>query len=144
MERRKLMDTEVQAVFDALADLREKANVNAVFGEPVTVEGRTVIPVAKVAYGFGMGIGGTAVTEEAAAEEAAEKVAEEATGDGSGTGGVGGVLAHPLAVVEVTPEGTWVKPVVDEQKLALAGGLLGAWVAFWLARALVKILGQKA
>ena len=144
MERRELMDTEVQVLFDALADLREKANVNAVFGEPVTVEGRTVIPVAKVAYGFGMGIGGTAVTEEAAAEETAETIAEEATGDGGGTGGIGGVLAHPLAVIEVTPEGTWVKPVVDEQRLALAGGLLGAWVAFWLARALVKILGQKA
>jgi uncharacterized spore protein YtfJ len=136
------MDREVQTLLDALADLPEKANVNAVFGDPVTVEGRTVMPVAKVAYGFGMAVGGTAMTEEAAAEEAAEKVAEEATGDGSGTGGAGGVLAHPLAVVEVTPEGTWVKPVVDEQKLALAAGLLGAWVVFWLARALVKIFSH--
>jgi uncharacterized spore protein YtfJ len=136
------MDREIQTLLDALADLPEKANVNAVFGDPVTVAGRTVIPLAKVGYAFGMGVGETtgaedaAGTEEAAAGEAAESVPEKAV---DGVGGCGGVLAHPLAVVEVTPEGTWVKPVVDEQKLALAAGLLGAWVVFWLARALVKI-----
>ena len=130
------MDKEVQTLLDALADLPEKANVNAVFGDPVTVEGRTVIPLAKVGYAFGMGVGGTTGADEAAAGEAAESVPEKAA---DGVGGCGGVLAHPLAVVEVTPEGTWVKPVVDEQKLALAAGLLGAWVVFWLARALVKI-----
>lgn len=142
------MDREVQTLLDALADLPEKANVNAVFGDPVTIEGRTVIPLARVGYAFGMGVGGTtgadeaaaadeaAGAEEAAAGEAAESVPEKAA---DGVGGCGGVLAHPLAVVEVTPEGTWVKPVVDEQKLALAAGLLGAWVVFWLARALVKI-----
>jgi uncharacterized spore protein YtfJ len=140
MERRESMDREVQTLFDALADLREKANVNAVFGQPVTTEGRTVIPVARVAYGFRMGAGGTTVTAEAATEEAAEEAAD----DSSGAGGGGGALAHPLAVVEVTSEGTWVKPVVDEQKVALAAGLLGAWVVFWVTRALVKIFGQKA
>jgi uncharacterized spore protein YtfJ len=148
VERREPMDREVQTLLDALADLPEKANVNAVFGDPVTVEGRTVIPLAKVGYAFGMGVGGTtgadeaAGAEEAAAGEAAESVPEKAADGGGGVGGCGGVLAHPLAVVEVTPEGTWVKPVVDEQKLALAAGLLGAWVVFWLARALVKIFGH--
>jgi uncharacterized spore protein YtfJ len=136
VERREPMDGEIQTLLDALADLPEKANVNAVFGDPVTVEGRTVIPLAKVGYAFGMGIGGTMGAEEAATGEAAESVPEKAA---DGVGGCGGVLAHPLAVVEVTPEGTWVKPVVDEQKLALAAGLLGAWVVFWLARALIKI-----
>jgi uncharacterized spore protein YtfJ len=141
MERRESMDREVQTLLDAVADLPEKANVNAVFGDPVTVEGRSVIPVAKVAYGFGMGVGRTTGAEEAAAEEAAESAPEKAA---DGVGGGGGALAHPLAVVEVTPEGAWVKPVVDEQKVALAAGLLGAWVVFWVTRALVKIFGQKA
>jgi uncharacterized spore protein YtfJ len=132
-----MMETEVQRLLDALANLREKANVNAVFGEPVTVEGRTVIPVARVVYGFGVGVGHDAVAEEQAAEEAAEEA-------GGGAGGGGGVLAHPVAVVEVTPERTCVKPVIDEQKVALAGGLLAGWAIFWLARALVKILGRRA
>jgi uncharacterized spore protein YtfJ len=142
VERREPMDREVQTLLDALADLPEKANVNAVFGDPVTVEGRTVIPLAKVGYAFGMGVGRTTGAEETAAGEAAEGVPEKAADGGGGVGGCGGVLAHPLAVVEVTPAGTWVKPVVDEQKLALAAGLLGAWVAFWLARTLVKIFGH--
>ena len=132
------MEAEVQNLLDALADLRDKANVDAVFGEPTTIEGRTVIPVARVTYVFGMGVGRGTVPAEADADEAAQDIAEK---EGSGAGG-GGVMAHPLAIIEVTPEGTWVKPVIDEQKLALAAGLLGAWIVVWLARTLVRIFGQ--
>ena len=127
------MEAEVQALLDSFADLREKANANACFGRPVTIEGRTVIPVAKVGYGFGMRVGDETVVEE-------ERASEEA---GVGGGGFGGVRAKPLAVIAVTPESTWVEPVVDEQKLALAGALLIGWAIFWLARTLVKILGQQ-
>jgi uncharacterized spore protein YtfJ len=133
------MEAEVQNLLDALADLRDKANVDAVFGEPTTVEGRTVIPVAKVTYGFGTGVGRGMVPAAADAEEVAQDAAEK---EDSGAWGGGGVMAHPLAVIEVTPEGTWVKPVIDEQKLALAAGFLGAWVVVWLARTLVRIFGQ--
>ena len=133
------MEAEVQNLLDALADLRDKADVNSVFGEPTTVEGRTVIPVARVTYGFAMGIGRGTVPAAADADEAAQDAAEK---EGNGTAGGGGMMAHPLAVIEVTPEGTWVKPVIDEQKLALAAGLLGAWVVVWLARTLVRIFGQ--
>lgn len=133
------MEKEVQALLDALADLRERANVNAIFGDPVTAEGRTVIPVARVAYGFGLGMGGEMVAEEAAMGEPAQEPVEE-----PGAGGGGGVFAQPLAVIEVTSEGAVVKPVIDEQRLALAGGLLAAWAVFWLSRTLVKIFGPKA
>ena len=133
------METEIQRLLEALADLREQANVNAVFGEPVTVEGRTVIPVAKVAYGFGMGIGHASAAEEGATEGAGDS----GGGDRAGGSGGGGVLARPFAVVEVTPEGTRVESVVDEQKVALAVGLLASWTVFWLARALVKIFGRQ-
>jgi uncharacterized spore protein YtfJ len=134
------MARDVEALLEMLADLRERANVDACFGEPVVVEGRTVIPVAKVAYGFGMGGGHTTAVEEATAEEAEEPD----DGASSGGGGGGGVLAQPFAVVEVTPEGTRVAPVIDEQKVALAAGLLAGWSVFWLARALTKIFGRKA
>jgi len=136
------MDKEMDALLNGLADLRAKANANAVFGNPVTAEGRTVIPVAKLAYGFGMGIGHEMMAEEAEAEKAEEPQEEEA-GDSAGGGG-GGMMAQPIAVVEVTPEGTRVQAVIDEQRLALAGGALGAWVAFWLAWTLVKIFGREA
>ena len=138
------METEIQELLEALADLREKANVNACFGEPVTIEGRTVIPVAKVAYGFRMGIGRAAAAEEETAGETEGQAAEEADGDGSsGAGGGGGMLAQPFAVVEVTPEGTQVQAIIDEQKVTLAAGLLAGWAVFCLARTLVKIFGRQ-
>ena len=126
------MEAEVQKLIDSLADMREKANVNACFGEPVTIEGRTVIPVAEVTYGFGLRGGCVTGAEGEAPEEASV-----------GSGGAGGVRARPLAVVEVTPERTWVEPIVDEQRLALAGALLTGWSVFWLARALAKIFGRQ-
>jgi uncharacterized spore protein YtfJ len=127
------MEAEIQELLDTLADLREKADVNTCFGTPVTIEGRTVIPVAKIAYGFGMGIGHGIATEEE----------PEETSGGAGAGGGGGVMAHPLAAVEVTSEGVWVDPIVDKQKMALAGILLSGWLVFWLAQVLIRIFGQR-
>lgn len=118
------MKAQIQSLLDAFADLRKKANVNAAFGKPVAAEGHTVIPVAEVTYGFEMGI------EEDALEEAA-------------SGGSGNVSVRPLAVIEVTPHSTSVKPVINEQKLALAGGLLIGWAIFLLSRTLVKILSER-
>ncbi len=135
------MEAEIQTLLDSFADMRKKANVNAVFGKPVTAEDRTIIPVAEIGYGFAMGFGQGPAAEEETAEEAAE---ETGGGGGAGGGGAGGgVKARPLAIVEVTPEGTWVKPIVDEQKVTLAGAMLAGWVVFCLARALVKIFGQQ-
>jgi uncharacterized spore protein YtfJ len=37
--------------------LQNSASVEAVYGDPVTAEGKTIIPVAKIRYGFGGGGG---------------------------------------------------------------------------------------
>jgi uncharacterized spore protein YtfJ len=121
------MEAQIQKLLDALTDLRKKANVGAVFGKPVVADNRTVIPVAEVAYDFEMGV------EEEAIDGGIE----------GGSGGSGGMSVRPVAVVEVTPESTVVKPVVDEQKLALAGVLLIGWAVFWVAKALVGIFGGR-
>ena len=137
------MEAEVQAVLDAVADLREKANANAVFGEPVTSEGRTVIPVARVTYGFSIGVQCEAEATAGAEAGAATQTVEEAGGE-SGEG-IGGMMAHPLAVIEVTAEGTRIEPItnVNRPTVALAGLLLSGWIIFWLARALIKIFGRQ-
>jgi uncharacterized spore protein YtfJ len=124
------MADEIQRLFEAVDDLKRKANVNAAFGRPVVAEGRTLIPVAEVGYAFGMGFG-TPGAEERPQEE------------GEGAAGGGGVRARPLGVVEVTPDGIHVEPVVDEQKVTLAGTLLAAWVIFWIGRTLVRIFGKR-
>lgn len=112
----------VQQLLDALADLRKKANANAVLSKPIETEGRTVIPVAEVSYDFGVEIG-----QEAAGESPS---------------GSGGLRVHPVAVIEVTPEATLVRPVLDEQRLALAGALLIGWAILCAAWALVKIFAR--
>jgi uncharacterized spore protein YtfJ len=144
------MNAEVQRLLDSIADLREKASVNAAFGEPVTIEGRTVIPVAKVGYGFGMGVGHSRADVERGVEPDVEADVEKAAleetvdkADAVGSSGGGAVQARPFAIVEVTSEGTRVEPIVDEQKLALAGSLLIGWSVFCLARTLVKIFGGR-
>jgi uncharacterized spore protein YtfJ len=119
------MEGEIQNMLDAFGDLRKRANANSCFGKPISTGERTVIPVAEVAYEFEMGIESGDVA------------------GGKDAGGGGGMRVRPFAVVEVTPESTRVEPIVDEQKVAWAGGLLIAWAVSWLAWALVRILGPR-
>jgi len=122
------MDTDVQQLLDTFGNLRKEANVNACFGEPMTVEGRTVIPVARIGYGLGVGAG----------------QAPTAEGEGGGsTGGGSGLISSPLGVVEVTSQGTRIEPVIDRQKIAVVTMLVGAWAVFWIARALMTIFGRE-
>ena len=66
-----------------------RAAASAVFGQPVEREGITVIPVAKVRWGFGGGAG-------RGIEEGSE------TGEiGEGSGGGGGAMASPIGFIEV-------------------------------------------
>ena len=103
-----------------LRDLGERlggsASVRNVYGEPVTVGDRTVLPVAKVFFSFGGG-GGKGRSQE----------------EGSGGGGGGMVRAYPAGALEVTPQGTRFIGVHDVKLLGLAmaaGVALGAAVAF--------------
>ncbi len=102
--------------FDSLKDgLQGSADVKAVYGEPVETQGKTIIPVAKVAYGFGGGYG------EA---KGADKDGKE--GEGGGLGG--GVAVKPVGVIEVTKEETRFIPLSDKKKLAgmlILGFILG-------------------
>jgi uncharacterized spore protein YtfJ len=98
-----------------------RASVKNVYGEPVVVGDRTVIPVAHVRYGFGGGSG--------------HPKGDEAAGGG---GGGGGVSATPSGALEITPEGTRFIKFHDRRdtRIALAlGFVLGAvMVAFTVDR----------
>ena len=129
---------ELNRLFDLMEEIPEKAAVEAVFGPPTQVGEKTVIPIGRVAYGFGLGFGrGTAPSPET------PESAEDDVAGGSGGGGGGGLSVQPLAVLEVTPEATTLKPIVDEGKIARMGMFVGAWSVFCLARVLVKIFGKK-
>jgi uncharacterized spore protein YtfJ len=100
----RLPDTEVSAahasvtLLERLADkLGGRASVTAVYGEPVTADGVTVIPVAKVAFGFGGGAG--------------REVGGTKSGDGGGGGG--GAEAKPLGYIEIRDGTATYKPIRD-------------------------------
>ncbi|MCC3652647.1 sporulation protein [Streptomyces sp. S07_1.15] len=85
-------------LLERLADkLGGRATVTAVYGEPITADGVTVIPVAKVAFGFGGGAG-----REAGAAK-----------NGDGGGGGGGVEARPLGYIEIRDGTATYKPIRD-------------------------------
>jgi len=90
--------------------IREHANVETIYGEPIEREGKTVIPVAKIAYGFGGGYG-------------SENKESEDGHDGEG-GGIGaGVKATPAGVVEITDYETRFIKFSDMKKIAAIAGL---------------------
>jgi len=120
----------VDELFNRLDSLQKQADVDAVFGQPVVSGDKTLIPIASVTYAFGLGF----EESQGAAGEGTRPLSD------GGAGGGAGVIARPLGLAEITPEHTRIEPVVDEQAVALAGIVAGAWAIFWIARAVIKIL----
>ncbi len=100
-------------------NLGSRAQVKSVFGEPIVAGEKTIIPVARIAYGFGAGTGSGGL--------------ESRTARGEGGGGGGGVGAIPVGVFEVSPKETRFVAVGDKKKL-LGTLLLGAGLGLLFAR----------
>jgi uncharacterized spore protein YtfJ len=112
----------VQQLLESIADhVSARASVTNVFGDPVVVGERTVIPVAQVKYGFGGG-GGRPKGEEAA----------------GGGGGGGGVSARPSGALEITPESTRFIKFHDRRATGIALAL-----GFVLGAAVVALTGER-
>lgn len=95
--------------------VEKTANIRTVYGDPVSAEGKTIIPVAKIAYGFGGGSG----TSEKGGEE--------------GQGGGAGFAAKPVGVVEITSAGTRFISFFDRRKIAFSA-LMGLFLGFWIGK----------
>ena len=98
--------------------LGSKATVKSVFGEPIHAEGKTIVPVAKVAFGFGAGGGRGPKKHDGGSEEQPE-----------GGGGGGGVRAFPAGALEITQTQTRFVPYFDGRLIAgafAAGVLFGS------------------
>jgi uncharacterized spore protein YtfJ len=88
---------DVEGLFKTTVDEIERMlNSKTVVGEPMTVEGNTLIPLVSLGFGFGAG-GGTGQI----------KAGEEASG--GGTGGGGGV--KPVALIIINADGVRVEPI---------------------------------
>jgi uncharacterized spore protein YtfJ len=108
-----------QELVTSIADrLKASGDAKVVFGEPRVIEGKTIVPVASVAYGFGGGSGGGP--------------------QGQGSGGGGGLRVHPLGVLEITAERTRFVPVVNATRLATMGIMASVCIVWMLTRAFRK------
>ena len=109
-----------------------KASVRAVFGDPIERDGITVIPVAKVRWGFGGGAGrGPVAVGPGIADAAAETSDPEGLGQsGSGSGGGGGATADPIGYLEIGPDGANFRPITPA--MPSPGFLLAAGFAVML------------
>lgn len=136
------MNEEMQAVFEKLEKVTQEVNVNAVFGKPEKVGDYTIIPVASVMYGLGAGAG-SGPASQGLAEGSAEPAPEGESEVAGGAGGGAGAKARPIAYIEVGPEGTRVRPIMDEQKVALAGILMCIWAIGWVGAVLKAIFGRR-
>ena len=73
-----------------LGEIERILSSKSVVGEPITVEGNTIIPLMSIGFGFGGG-GGIG------------KGGEKGEGGGSGTGGGGGI--KPVGVIVINKDG---------------------------------------
>ncbi len=80
----------------AIAEIERMLNTKTVVGEPIVVEGNTLIPLVSV--GFGFGVGGGEGTDP-----------NKGGGTGGGTGGGGGV--KPVAMIVVNKDGVRIEPI---------------------------------
>jgi uncharacterized spore protein YtfJ len=110
----------VVQIKELLQSLGEKvagnASVRTVFGEPISAEGKTIVPVASIGYGFGAG--------------ASSKHKDDRPSDEGGGGG--GAGARPVGVVEITAQQTRFIRFSNYGRLA---GVFGAGVVFGMALA---------
>lgn len=89
----------IKTIFD---NIFKQKDVSLVYGDPIVLENKRVLPVAKV-RNFGGGGGGGRISKEETSS----------TIQGEGGGGSGLVSVTPIGVYEITPDKTTFKPVVD-------------------------------
>ncbi len=98
--------------------LGDRLSAQVAYGEPVQVEGVTVIPVARVMLGFGSGGGVGEPTRSDDGEEAVAPV---------GGGGGGGGLVQPLGFIEIDATGArWVPLEPSRAELGIRALMLVA------------------
>jgi len=104
------------------SSLGQNASVKNVFGEPILVGDKTIVPVARLAYGFGGGFG---KGKPRSRKEGASKNSDADEGKaGKGAGGGGGFNATAKGVYEITPTRTRFIPS-NANKQILLGVAIG-------------------
>ncbi|MEK4520408.1 spore germination protein GerW family protein [Psychrobacillus sp. FSL W7-1457] len=113
------LQTPVRAIFEKFS--REK-DVSLIYGEPIVLDNKKVLPVAKVNYFVGGGGGGgTEITDE-----------QNSSGQGEGAGGAFSV--KPIGVYEITAENVKFKPILPINQILTVFSVVTLGIAFLLIK----------
>jgi uncharacterized spore protein YtfJ len=97
---------EVESVIKTtLEEIEKVLSTKTVVGEPITIEGNTMIPLISIGFGFGAGAG----------SGKGEK--QKGEGTGAGTGGAAGI--KPVAVIVINKEGARVEAIMGSMATAI-------------------------
>jgi len=108
------MEDVEKLVKTSLGEIEKLLSTKSVVGDPITIEGSTIIPLISIGFGFGAG-GGSGRGEKAAKGE----------GTGGGTGGGGGI--KPIAIIVISKDGVKVESIKGGTASALekVGDVIG-------------------
>lgn len=108
---------ELQSVLGSMVN---QAGIKTVYSDPISVDGRTIVAVARVRCGFGGGSGKDSRGKET-----------------EGGGGGGGFVARPVGFVEIDDQGAKFVPIIDPQSIAVGVGM-GLGMGWVLAKILFR------
>lgn len=94
------------------AEMEKSISAKTVVGDPVTYQGKTIIPLISVGMGFGAGTG-------------SGKAADNAGGGGGGGGG-GGMAIKPVAIVVIDETGVKLETLKSPPKTSVVEQLAEA------------------
>jgi len=89
-----------------LGEIEKVLSTKTVVGEPLTIEGTTLVPLISAGFGFGAGGG-------SGKGEAKQK------GEGAGGGAGGGAWVKPVAVIIITKEGVKIEAIMGSLASAM-------------------------
>ncbi len=120
--------TTMEEMVRQITRIPDEVGAHACFGAPIEREGRVVIPVARVNFGYGLGFGRGAGSKRVPGRNG-DATDDGGEGEGGGGGGSGG--ASPVAVINITPDGVEIEPIIDRTRIALGVFTMIAWAVFW-------------
>ncbi|MCH8815518.1 MAG: hypothetical protein IH957_10585 [Chloroflexi bacterium] len=123
------VDTGEKVLNVVLDRIKTSGRVEIIYGESREMHGKTIIPIAAVAYGFGAGAGSGSGVDHSLNGGGG-------TGTGGGGGGGGAVRVQPVGVLEVTDDETRLVPIMDWTRIITTGlTFFGVWM---VVRAIFK------
>jgi uncharacterized spore protein YtfJ len=104
--RRRFIMAEVESVTKTtLEEIEKVLSTKTVVGEPITIEGNTLIPLISIGFGFGAGAG--------------TGMGRKQKGEGTGAGTGGGAGVKPVAIIIINKEGVKIEPIMGSMATAI-------------------------